>query len=524
MQAVWRYALLGMMCHSVCFYANGLNAATLESLVMPGPVITAHSDVEEQCGACHSPFSQAQQNQLCLECHEEVATDLQKRLGFHGIHPEPAETECRSCHVEHQGRDADIVGLVPEGFDHDNTNFPLSGAHASQPCASCHTQAGEYRGTNQTCVGCHESDERHDDKHKGNLGDQCGDCHATTRWSLTTFDHTQVTKFALRGAHADVSCTSCHTDEIYENTASSCAGCHALDDVHAGERGDQCQSCHTSSSWEDSSFDHRREAGFGLRGQHAEIICSACHLSNMALTNPPTDCAGCHSADDIHGGQRGIACADCHSTSRWQTEFDHQAASSFALRGAHSKVACDQCHHGNLQDPLATECEDCHQSADPHQGALVSCATCHNETSWTEQVRFDHEFTDFPLLGMHALATCDQCHLSAAFRDVDRACAECHADKDKHSSSLGTDCGHCHNPSGWALWQFDHMGQTEFALNGAHQDLVCSACHSTSAENPLAIASNCVGCHSSDDAHQGQFGSACERCHTTKSFTGARFD
>ncbi len=520
MKSIRRHVLLGMTFYAASCYVSSANAASIESLVMPGPVVSAHSDIEQQCGSCHSPFSQAQQNQLCLTCHEEIAADLKKRSGFHGKHPDPANTECRSCHVEHKGRDADIVGLVSDGFDHNLTNFPLSEGHASQPCASCHTKPGIFRGTGQTCVGCHKTD----DPHRGNLGSDCADCHTATRWSQTTFEHAAATRFRLNGAHRDVTCSRCHADQMYADTPTTCAACHALDDIHGGERGSQCSNCHTDKSWADSSFNHRRETDFDLTGRHAKIACAACHLSNMSLKKPPKDCAGCHSADDVHGGQRGANCAECHSTSRWQTAFDHLASTGFALRGAHSEVACDRCHHGSLQDPLSTECEDCHRASDPHSGALISCASCHNESSWTAQIRFDHEFTEFPLLGMHSLATCDQCHVGADFHRVGRTCADCHSTDDKHDGSLGSDCSQCHNPSGWALWQFDHAQRTTFALTGAHQDLVCSACHNSASDDPLNIASSCVSCHVSDDAHRGQFGSNCERCHSTETFTGARFD
>lgn len=520
MKACRRHVLLGMMLYSTSLCASSANAASIESLVMPGPVITAHSDIEQECGSCHSPFSQAQQNQLCLTCHEEIATDLKKRSGYHGKHPDPANTECRSCHVEHKGRNADIVGLVPEGFNHDLTNFPLADGHASQPCAACHTDSGDYRGTDQSCAGCHKSD----DAHRGNMGSQCADCHVATRWSSTSFDHAAATSFKLSGAHGQLVCSSCHTDQLYENTPTACASCHALDDVHGGERGNQCGSCHTEKSWAESTFDHRRETDFSLTGRHAQVACAACHLSNMTLSKPPTDCAGCHSADDVHGGQRGSDCAECHGTSSWRTDFDHLANTGFALRGAHGQTSCDQCHHGNLHAPLATECEDCHRSSDPHEGALISCASCHNESSWTDQIRFDHEFTDFPLLGMHGLATCAQCHVGADFQNVGKTCADCHGADDKHGGGFGTDCSQCHNPSGWALWAFDHTQRTSFALTGAHKDLVCSACHHEGADNPAAIATSCVGCHNHDDTHRGQFGSACERCHSTQAFTGARFD
>src|SRR5512137_2057552 len=73
-------------------------AASLESLVMPGPVISGHAKVEDDCKACHDPFDAAAQQGLCLDCHEPVAKDIAAKTGFHGRNPEAATAPCKSCH------------------------------------------------------------------------------------------------------------------------------------------------------------------------------------------------------------------------------------------------------------------------------------------------------------------------------------------------------------------------------------------------------------------------------------------
>ncbi len=499
---------------TILLAANGWTAG-IESLVTPGPVAAAHADTEGECSACHAPFSKATQSSLCLNCHKDVAADMQAHRGFHGTGGRLEDRECRSCHTDHKGRDADIVGLVPEAFDHAASGFQLTGRHQTLTCSDCHQPSAAFRDASADCVGCHSND----DPHRGNLGGDCASCHRTTAWKDDTFDHAAVTGYALTGGHAKVACQACHAGQSYRNTPSECRSCHALDDVHKGSRGSDCAGCHTEKGWKDARFDHAAETGFELRGAHARVACAGCHLDAMALAKPRRDCAGCHSADDVHAGQRGADCGACHQQDTWKARFDHLARTGFALGGAHRKLACDGCHKGSLQADLPADCEGCHVKDDPHAGAMVACADCHDAGSWSQDVRFDHEFTSFPLLGMHRLAACEQCHASQAFQEAGRSCADCHGRDDAHAGSLGTDCATCHSPAGWSRWKFDHDRQTQFALTGAHADLACKGCHVPGREKPLEVAAACGACHQADDVHRGQFGARCERCHTTQSFS-----
>ena len=61
-------------------------SASIETLVMPGPVSAAHADIEVECSECHAAFSKTLQRDLCLSCHEHesVMEDLAAGTGFHG--------------------------------------------------------------------------------------------------------------------------------------------------------------------------------------------------------------------------------------------------------------------------------------------------------------------------------------------------------------------------------------------------------------------------------------------------------
>ncbi len=490
-----------------------ISAASIEELVMPGAVISGHEELESDCGTCHSSFSKGAQDQLCLDCHEDVAADVESLTGFHGISYKHGKVSCNDCHTEHIGRSADIIGLNPQLFQHDDTDFPLLGSHQGLQCGLCHEENTLFRDAKATCFGCHEKDE----PHHGELGDDCASCHSELQWVSVDFDHS-TTDFALKGAHVDVICLQCHVDQHYQDMQTTCVSCHQLDDVHNGTRGDDCADCHSSKDWRTTSFDHDIQTDFPLTGLHSELECSACHLTDMQLPEPPDTCIGCHSAEDPHQGRNGDDCTRCHNTTDWEeARFDHSAETDFDLNGAHTELACTSCHEGYLTDELPDTCAECHEKDDPHQGEFGDCEDCHNERTWHD-VAFNHDFTAFPLIGFHRPLACESCHEDRLFKDASEDCVDCHADDDFHEGSLKDDCGLCHNPNGWNRWQFDHNTQTEFSLDGAHEGLECALCHEPGSNFGMKLQAVCISCHRNDDSHKGRFGSDCGRCHTTSSF------
>jgi len=501
-------------------------AASLESLVMPGPVAAAHADLEETCSNCHDVFNSDSQRQLCLDCHEPVADDLASGEGFHGRHPDAGEGECSQCHGEHLGRDADITGLVADLFDHDHTDFPLTRAHTVPVCSSCHDRetadaagasdqerSSGYRLGEVSCSSCHQEEDAHD----GGLGDDCGACHEPQSWSQGQFDHDQ-TDFSLTGHHAALRCAGCHADNVYEDTASECIACHRRDDVHSGSRGEMCGDCHTSQNWE-AQFDHGEITDFDLEGAHDQLTCASCHVTapESGADELPTDCQGCHVSDDIHLGRNGTQCDSCHTQTSWELQFDHADETGFKLQGAHEALTCSNCHTGALEDPLPTDCWGCHERNDPHEATLLECDDCHSQSDFASGLSFHHDLARFALVGLHRTVSCEQCHDSLVFSPLETGCYDCHQQLDVHDGSLSNQCNDCHNPVGWDFWEFDH-GATGFELTGSHKDLTCESCHDP--ERPkVQVASNCQSCHRGDDIHHGGFTNRCDTCHSTETFS-----
>ncbi|MEO1203389.1 MAG: cytochrome c3 family protein [Pseudomonadota bacterium] len=495
--------------------AAAAQTGALEKLLMPGRLIEGHADVESNCGACHDSTTDSAVAALCIDCHEDVGRDREQQTGYHGLFPAAARNQCIVCHTDHEGRDADIVGLNSGVFDHSFTDFPLRGAHEAASCNDCHKADDDFHAASSDCGSCHAGQDVHD----GRLGSDCGECHSQDVWEEAVFDHASV-GYALTGRHADVACGDCHRDNQFSATPRSCNSCHAIDDVHSGDNGTACADCHTTSTWSSIGFDHASETGFALEAGHGGLACADCHTRKDYKDDLSGGCTACHRGEDFHQGRNGTACSDCHTATRWsETTFDHDKT-DFMLAGGHASLSCTACHKDDVQNELPTTCGTCHALDDTHGGQMgKDCGSCHSQIAWTAPVAFDHDLSTFPLTGLHAAAACGACHESNRFADAPSTCAQCHAQDDVHGGALGDSCGSCHNANGWTVTAFDHDTQTRFPLDGAHSSVGCDSCHRGDGQSAADVPATCGGCHASDDPHDGSFGLRCGDCHSTSTFS-----
>ncbi|NOZ09417.1 MAG: hypothetical protein GXO91_11190 [FCB group bacterium] len=233
-------------------------------------------------------------------------------------------------------------------------------------------------------------------------------------------------------------------------------------------------------------------------------------------------------------------CDDCHEEQGWHTllPFDHSAG-SFALKGQHQHVDCSLCHTGSTLaekhafKETSSRCADCH--FDPHSDRFgFDCDRCHTTNDWLDMNWRDaHDNTFFPLLGVHKLLECSECHLTINSEDVgldrpDFACESCHADQfdgvDAHDPYSTRYCEMCHNPFAWAPAQVELHDIIFRIYSGAHNNRwtdCTTECHIN--ENNYADFSCGLNgaCHEHDQnkmdsEHNGKSGYAYEsnRCYS----------
>jgi hypothetical protein len=358
-----------------------------------GPVVP-HDSFPADCSLCHAggdwnsiradfafdhaaetgvPLEGAHAAAECLRCHNDRGPVAQfARRGCAGCHEDVHRAQlgqnCESCHGQDDWR--------PQGqiAQHDQTRFPLVGAHAATPCWRCHegAQVGNFSRADIECITCHRDDlatATNPDHQAQGWVDRCDRCHIPTSWTGGGFNHGT---WPLTGQHAQASCSDCHAGGIYAGTPNQCVDCHLAEynattdpDHLATGIGTACQQCHGTSSWFGASFPHT-----GITSG-----CVTCHLDEYNNTTDPD-----HTAAGFP-----TSCESCHGTNTW---FGANFSHSFPITtGKHKNFSCSDCHL-NPTNYMQFSCTHCHEHAqakmdDEHSEVAgyvwssPACYSCH---------------------------------------------------------------------------------------------------------------------------------------------------
>ena len=465
-----------------------------------------HAPLAANCATCHKTRSFLTASPSCASCHADA-------------HKGSLGANCATCHST-SVRFAESRTKL----DHSRTAFPLTGAHTSVTCASCHTTAGKYKiAGSANCATCHN------DAHRERFGASCTSCHTTQAWKTSKIDHSR-TAFPLRGQHSSVQCVSCHVKPALQvkPRADTCAACHA--DPHRGVFKQDCSSCHTESTFKKtgtSGFDHS-STRFPLVDKHAGLACTSCHTPQAALAAPSattprtsarttapraatpraaagkqepvadfrglrTECVSCHT--DIHRAELGTSCEACHTARTFQVNAFRHARQRPFFDGQHATLRCAQCHSSSY-------------SAGPIPATRTGTAVAAVRSGRGTQI---------PVMRVGFTQTSD-------------TCASCH--KDVHLGQVGARCENCHTVDApkFALMSFQHS-TTRFPLTGKHAPLRCEACHSVATQDFPAghgtavrltgIGATCASCH--QDPHRNELGRECQQCHSADTFSIKRY-
>ena len=507
--------------------------------ISPGDLTKFHAELEglSNCTQCHD-LGKNVSKAKCMTCHTEITDLMNENRGYHSD-AEVISKDCWSCHGEHFGRNFDIIRFDEDKFDHKKSGFELKASHEKLDCNKCHksdfisdkkmkSKQKTFLGLNSNCKTCHE------DVHQRTLNSNCQNCHNEDKFKpASKFVH-EKTNFKLTGAHSKVDCIKCHQKKIrnekpFQKFANvkfnSCNDCHK--DVHKGNFGNDCKSCHNVESFKNvninNGFNHSK-TNFPLLGKHKFVKCENCHKDNLSDKPKYSKCYDCH--DDYHKTEfvkNNIQtnCKVCHNEQSFSPStftIEKHEKTNFKLTFAHAATPCNACHLNNGHWSFRIDndrCTSCHQNI--HDDEISKkyfdenkCESCHSTSSW-KNVEFDHNKTEFELIGKHKTATCSACHIiknenkiiSQKFSQLKQNCTQCH--QDIHFGQFTVNekelCKDCHTNDNWIPTLFDH-NKSRFALDGAHNKLDCGKCHIEIMKGELKYINykiedvTCKSCHS----------------------------
>ena len=502
-----------------------------------------HNGQWNSCADCHTNAANYSQF-TCIDCHAHNKGDTDgNHNGVSGYAYN--SVACYSCHP---------TGSKEGSFDHSKSNFPLTGAHITTDCASCHTNG--YAGTSNICASCHTN--KYNQTTNPNhvtigISNDCATCHTTNPgWNPATFP-THNNYYVIAGAHIPIAndCATCHAGN-YTNSPNTCSGCHTNEynqttnpSHSAAQFPTTCADCHSQDAWSPSTFNHDGQYFPVYSGKHAGTWtnCNECHTtaSNFALYS----CIDCHDHNqtDMNTKHQGVsgyqynspACFACHPTGTAAGAFNHNT-SAFPLTGGHTNAVCASCHT-NGYSGTSTVCSSCHtpdynQATNPnHNSSGISndCATCHTTNPGWNPAAFPTHNSYWVISGAHiAIANnCVTCH-QGNYVNSPNTCFGCHTNDynqtnnpNHAAANFPTTCADCHTPAAWTPATFDHDGQYFPIYSGKHngQWNTCADCHTNPAN--YAVFTCTTSCHPQsimNNKHQGVSGytynsAACFSCH-----------
>jgi len=231
--------------------AGVLNKTAWQRMASPGALSQAHTFLEHNCAACHTSVKGVEAAS-CIVCHANNQALLQRQpTAFHAD-----IGACADCHVEHRGLREKLalmdhaalsrIGLRQLKSNPDpETEDRLAAAHFSrwlnQQDRNGISEPGRTGLTAQemilNCAACHGTK----DTHFGLFGQDCAQCHATSKWTIPEFRHPA-------------------------STSQDCAQCHQAPPSHymmhfemidkkicgqPNAKVNQCFLCHQTTAWND---------------------------------------------------------------------------------------------------------------------------------------------------------------------------------------------------------------------------------------------------------------------------------
>ncbi|MBY0524720.1 MAG: hypothetical protein K2R98_15050 [Gemmataceae bacterium] len=222
-----------------------------QRMALPGELSRAHAFLEHNCAACHTAGKGVEASS-CIACHANNESLLQRQpTAFHAN-----VGSCVECHREHRGIDQhptamDHQALSRIGFRQLNAD-PTPGGESERVRKNLLDWVGQHQPAGHgseghssltpreavlNCASCHATKDRHFKL----FGQDCAQCHTTTKWTIPEFRHPSPNSKDCAQCHqAPPSHYMMHFQMISAKVASK-----------PKARVNECYQCHQTTVWND---------------------------------------------------------------------------------------------------------------------------------------------------------------------------------------------------------------------------------------------------------------------------------
>ena len=222
-----------------------------QRMARPGDLSESHAFLEHNCAACHTAGKGVEAGS-CIVCHANDESLLKRQpTAFHAN-----VGSCVECHREHRGidrrpSDMDHGALAEIGLRQLKAD-PAPGGENERVRKDLLDWIGKHRPAGHgleghssltpreavlNCATCHSTK----DRHRGLFGQDCAQCHATTKWTIPEFRHPSP---------KSMDCVQCHQAPPshymmhFQMVSAKVAG-------KPKATVDQCYQCHQTTAWTD---------------------------------------------------------------------------------------------------------------------------------------------------------------------------------------------------------------------------------------------------------------------------------
>ena len=385
-------------------------AMSLDSIWNPGPLASAHSNLEGDCQACHAGDFSRVKDESCMVCHSNMGLHVTETT-----QPDTSfeEGRCASCHRDHKGR---------ESLAEQNKHF------VGADCAACHINIEAVAPKTNTLAVSDFSENKHPAfRITVATGPEPSDLRRIRMAANTPI----VEKTSLKFPH-DVHLDPKGINGPNKNVVMECANCHEPADTTTGFKTlsmeSHCQECH-KLSFEPALPDRQVP-----HGPVAEVLSTVEEFYSYLALHP--------EERNRVNVQRAVLRArpgekEPNRSNLRALSGNPRAQAAFSTVELFENTACAVCHEVKSVEGLGNT------KTSGSRMPQYQIADLNPAHPWMPMAKFNHK--------AHEFESCDSCHKAMDSKEASdvlmpaiEGCQTCHAGSEPVLNKVQSDCGVCH--------------------------------------------------------------------------------